>query len=89
LCNIIPLYLFCQLLLYLSVQYDTINVLTCISLSHTRHVSAGNVNEKPRPPSTFYILVVSPDDGRNCLPKHVVCVTKNECQNIYGVVLNG
>jgi len=48
----------------------------------------GNEKERLLPQFTFYI-VVSPDDGRSCLPKHVVYVRINECLTIYGVVLIG
>ena len=37
---------------------------------------------------TFNIVVISPDDGRQCWPKHVAYV-RNKYQNIYGDVLVG
>jgi len=37
---------------------------------------------------TFNILLISPDDGRQCWPKHVAYV-RNKYHNIYGDVLVG
>jgi len=69
-----------------TILYTTIQPGIIILLYHKRHNKIfeplqciklnSNVQYSPLPHFTFYVVVKSPDDGRNCRPKHVAYVRK-------------